>query len=53
VTYKPKEIKPVAEFLKTQARFRHLFKPGNEKLLEEIQEETNRRWEQLLAKERV
>jgi len=53
VTYKPKEIKPVAEFFKTQARFRHLFKPGNEKLLEEIQEETNRRWEQLLAKEKV
>ena len=24
-TYKPKERKPVAEFLKTQGRFKHLF----------------------------
>lgn len=51
VTYKPKEKKPVTEFLKTQTRFRHLFKPGNEKLLEEIQLETDRRWQWLLAKE--
>lgn len=51
VTYKPREKKPVAEFFKTQVRFRHLFLPGNEKLLEEIQRETDSRWEKLLAKE--
>jgi pyruvate ferredoxin oxidoreductase beta subunit len=53
VNVKPKEKKPVAEFLKTQDRFRHLFKTGNEKLLEEIQSEVDRRWALLLAKEVV
>jgi pyruvate ferredoxin oxidoreductase beta subunit len=48
---KPREKKPVVEYLKTQDRFRHLFKPGNEKLLEEIQAGVDQRWEQLLIKE--
>ncbi|MFA5113826.1 MAG: thiamine pyrophosphate-dependent enzyme [Candidatus Margulisiibacteriota bacterium] len=48
---KPKEKKPVVEYLKTQDRFRHLFKPGNEQLLASIQSEVDRRWVQLLAKE--
>lgn len=48
---KPKEKKPVVEYLKTQDRFRHLFKPGNEPLLAGIQSEVDRRWVQLLAKE--
>ncbi len=47
---KPAQKKPVVELLKTQDRFRHLFKPGNEKLLQDIQEEVDRRWEELLAK---
>lgn len=53
INNKPKNKKPVAEFLKTQERFRHLFKPGNEGMLEEIQKEVDRRWETLLAKESV
>ncbi len=48
LTYKPKTKKPVVEFLKSQDRFRHLFKPGNEAILESIQKETDRRWEKLL-----
>ena len=51
VTYKPKDKKPVAEFLKVQGRFKHLFKPGNEKLLEDIQAEVDARWERLLLLE--
>lgn len=47
---KPVQKKPVVELLKTQDRFRHLFKPGNEKLLQDIQEEVDRRWEELLVK---
>lgn len=47
---KPAQKKPVVELLKTQDRFRHLFKPGNEKLLQDIQEEVDRRWEELLVK---
>lgn len=35
-TIKPKELKPVEEWLKPQGRFRHLFKPGNEELIEDI-----------------
>ncbi|MFA5839776.1 MAG: thiamine pyrophosphate-dependent enzyme [Candidatus Margulisiibacteriota bacterium] len=48
LTYRPKSKKPVVEFLKSQDRFRHLFKPGNEAILESIQKETDRRWEKLL-----
>jgi len=38
-TYKPKERKPIIEFLKTQGRFEHLFKEENKKALEIIQKE--------------
>jgi pyruvate ferredoxin oxidoreductase beta subunit len=51
ITVKPKEKKPVVEFLKLQGRFKHLFKPGNEKLLEEIQQEIDQRWGKLLKLE--
>ena len=30
--------------------FKHLFKPGNEHLIEEFQKEVDRRWENLLYK---
>lgn len=48
VNMKPREKKPVVELLKQQDRFRHLFKPGNEKLLEEIQADVDKNWETLL-----
>jgi len=51
ITYKPKEKKPIAEWLKPQGRFKHLFKPGNEAILEELQAETDRKWDELLAHE--
>ncbi len=50
LTYKPKEKKPIIEWLKMQARFSHLLKPGNEQIIEEIQKEIDRRWENLLKK---
>ncbi|MFA4843445.1 MAG: thiamine pyrophosphate-dependent enzyme [Candidatus Margulisiibacteriota bacterium] len=50
---KPREKKPVVDYLKAQERFRHLFKPGNEKLITDIQAEVDRRWAQLLAKEEM
>ena len=46
-TYKPKERKPIAEFLKTQGRFKHLFKEENKPVLEEIQKTIDRQWERL------
>ena len=51
INSKPKEKKPVVEYLKTQERFRHLFKPGNEHLLDEIQQGVDKRWEWLLMRE--
>jgi len=36
INMKPKEKKPVTEFLKTQSRFKHLFKPENQAILEKI-----------------
>jgi len=50
LTYKPKEKKPVSEWFKLQGRFRHLLLPENASLLEEIQKEVDRRWEELLKK---
>ncbi len=50
LSYKPKEKKPVAEWLKLQTRFKHLFKPGNEKILEAIQANVDKNWNDLLKK---
>ncbi len=51
INYKPKEKKPVTEFLKTQGRFKHLFSPENEGILERAQELVDREWEALLREE--
>lgn len=47
ITVKPKEKKPIIEFLKPQGRFKHLFKPGNEWMLKKIQEDIDEDWELL------
>jgi len=51
INYKPKEKTPVVDWLKRQRRFAHLFKPGNEHIIEEIQAEVDRKWEELLQRE--
>ncbi len=51
ITHKPRKKKPVTEFLKAQGRFKHLFEPGNEGLIKQIQDEVDRKWEALLAEE--
>ncbi len=48
LSYRPKVKQPIENFLKPQGRFKHLFKKGNEHLIAEIQEEIDRRWEELL-----
>jgi pyruvate ferredoxin oxidoreductase beta subunit len=52
ITYKPRKEKeiPVAEWLKPQGRFKHLFKPGAEPVLAEIQAQIDKEWNQLLKK---
>jgi len=47
INYKPKEKKPVLEWLKSQGRFRHLFKEENAWLLEEIQKQVDKDWDDL------
>ena len=53
ITYKPAKKLPIEEFLKPQKRFKHLFKPGNEWMIEEFQKEVDRRWEDLLKFEEM
>ena len=50
LNYEPKNRLPIEDFLRTQGRFKHLFKPGNEHLIEKFQKEVDRRWEDLLFK---
>ncbi|NLV73067.1 MAG: pyruvate ferredoxin oxidoreductase [Chloroflexi bacterium] len=51
VNYKPREKQPVSEWLKAQGRFRHLFRPANAGIVEEVQEHIDREWERLLKEE--
>ena len=53
ITYKPAKKIPVEEFLKPQKRFRHMFKPGNEWMIEEFQRIVDKRWNELLQLEEM
>ncbi|HXI10432.1 MAG TPA: thiamine pyrophosphate-dependent enzyme [Thermodesulfobacteriota bacterium] len=48
VTYKPKEKKPLVDWLKPQGRFKHLMKPENKHLLDKFQERVDLEWQRLL-----
>ena len=50
LSYEPKKKLPVEEYLRLQGRFRHMFKPGNEWMIEEAQKSGDENWEKLLAK---
>jgi pyruvate ferredoxin oxidoreductase beta subunit len=47
INYKPKQKLPVTEWLKSQGRFRHLFKEENSWMIEAIQEQVDKDWEEL------
>ncbi|MCL2388756.1 MAG: thiamine pyrophosphate-dependent enzyme [Elusimicrobia bacterium] len=53
INKKPKEKKSVVEFLKPQARFKHLFNsnPKNAEIIESVQKITDAKWELLLKRE--
>lgn len=51
VTYKPREKQAVADWLKAQGRFSHLFRPANKWLLDEIQAKIDEEWALLLKEE--
>jgi pyruvate ferredoxin oxidoreductase beta subunit len=48
INHKPKEPQPVADWMQKQGRFRHLFQPGNEQLLENAQTWVDLQWQRLL-----
>jgi pyruvate ferredoxin oxidoreductase beta subunit len=48
LNHKPKERLPIAGWLEKQGRYKHLFKPGNEAILAEIQRWVDAEWEKLL-----
>ncbi|RLI41419.1 pyruvate ferredoxin oxidoreductase [Candidatus Bathyarchaeota archaeon] len=50
IALRPERKKPVREYLKAQGRFRHLFTPKFEKVIDEIQRITDERWQRLLKK---
>ncbi|RKY88621.1 pyruvate ferredoxin oxidoreductase [candidate division KSB1 bacterium] len=53
ITIKPKEKKPVLEYIKLQGRFRHLMKDSAKDVVDKIQKEIDLRWEELLEKSKV
>ena len=53
INYKPKEIKPLTEFINTQSRFSHLKKEENKHIVEELQADVKKEWEDLLKKEEL
>lgn len=53
VNYKPAKKLPIEEFLRPQKRFKHMFMPGNEWMIEEMQRVIDERWEDLLALEKL
>lgn len=53
ITYTPKEKLPVEDFLKPQGRFSHMFKAGNEWMVEQFQKDVDLRWEQLQKLEQM
>lgn len=50
LNYKPKKKLPITEWLKPQGRFKHLFKAGNEYMIDAIQKEVDKNWEELLRR---
>ncbi|HBO84802.1 MAG: pyruvate ferredoxin oxidoreductase [Deltaproteobacteria bacterium GWC2_42_11] len=49
VNYKPKEKKPVIEWIKIQGRFKHILKPENKWMIEKFQDRVDNEWERLLS----
>jgi pyruvate ferredoxin oxidoreductase beta subunit len=48
LTYKPREKLPLKDWLEKQGRFRHLFRPENEHIIDELQAAVDEKWEELL-----
>ena len=51
ITYRPRNIIPVRDYLGVQGRFKHLFKKENEYLIDEMQKTVDTKWELLQRRE--
>lgn len=51
ITYRPKNIVSVRDYLGAQGRFKHLFKPENEHVIVEWQKRVDRDWDYLQRRE--
>jgi pyruvate ferredoxin oxidoreductase beta subunit len=49
LTHRPREKKPIIEYLKLQDRFKHLLKAENQPIVDQIQKEIDERWNRLTA----
>ncbi|UCD36452.1 MAG: pyruvate ferredoxin oxidoreductase [Nitrospiraceae bacterium] len=47
ITVKPREKKPLTDFLKPQGRFKHMFAPENQWMLRQAQEYVDAQWDRL------
>lgn len=50
LTYEPKKKLPVEEFLIRQGRFAHMFKSGNEWMIEEAQSYVDEQWAKIISR---
>jgi pyruvate ferredoxin oxidoreductase beta subunit len=50
ITYVPEEIRPVTDWLRPQARFAHLLEPEAAPLLEQIEQQVARDWDELVRR---
>ncbi len=50
LSYKPAAKKPITEYFKSQARFRHLLRPENSAIVEEMQKRIDDDWAALLKR---
>jgi len=50
LSYEPKNKLPIEDYLRPQGRFRHMFEPGAEWMIEDVQNAIDKKWEALLKK---
>ena len=50
LNYKPAKKLPIKEFIKSQGRLKHLLEPKNKNILDNLQSEVDRRWNDLLKR---
>ena len=51
ILYRPRNVIKVEDYLASQGRYRHLFKPENKHVIERIQKDIDEKWELLQRRE--